>query len=112
MAGFVSRGKNREWSSSNWVFWGFMDHVLEALSGSPDVAHRAEGCKWNQMLSFEIIGEEDSDIAGIILDTCRVVAQKCMNGELLCKVDGRILDDESQTQFREAMQELVVVLAS
>lgn len=110
MAGFVSRGENRVWSSANWVYWGFMDHVLKSLSGLPEIAHQAEECKWCQMLSFVTIAEEDSDVADTILDACRKVAQKCMHGELLCQVDGRVLDNESQTQFREAMQELVALL--
>jgi hypothetical protein len=110
MAGFISIDESREWSSANWVYWGFMDHVLDALKDSPEIAHRAEGSKWMQMLSFDILSEEDSLVADKILDACRVVAKKCSDGELLCKVDDKVLDTESQKQFQEAMQELVALL--
>ena len=110
MAGFIARDENREWSSANWVYWGFMDHVLDALKDSPEIAHRAEGSKWMQMLSFDILAEEDALVAEKILEACRAVARKCSNGKLLCKVDDRVLDADSQKQFREAMQELVAFL--
>jgi hypothetical protein len=87
-----------------------MDHVIEALKDSPEIAHRAEGCKWMQILGFDTLAEEDALVAEKILGVCRTVASKCSNGDLLCKVDNRVLDGESQKQFREAMQELEALL--
>jgi len=87
-----------------------MDYVLELLTSSPEIAHRAEGCKWMQILSFEIIDEDDPEVSKTIFAACREVAGKCAEGELLCKVEGRVLDADSQKQFQEAMQELVELL--
>jgi hypothetical protein len=110
MAGIVRITDEKSWSVANWVYWGVMDHVLDALASDPTVAHRVEGCKWMQILSFPLLRSDDAALAERVLTALETVANKCADGTLSCKVDGRILDDDSQQQFREATHELVVML--
>jgi hypothetical protein len=110
MAGFIEVNGEESWSSSNWVYWSVIDHVLDAFSTDAVVANRVERCKWMQMLSFPLLRSEDEVIAEKVLSTLDTVARKCTDGVLTCKVDGRLLDEASQQQFRESARELVDLL--
>ena len=110
MAGFVVRREGCEWSSANWIFWGFMDHLISSLTDDLEAIHRLEGCKWMQLLSVPMLEEEDAPSTAKILDAARVVATRCLRGELLCSVDGVVLDKVNQNQFKEAMKTLVSTL--
>jgi len=107
MAGFVVRRNGCAWSSANWVFWGFMDHLIAALADDTAAVQRMEQCKWMQMFSVPIMEEENAAATAGILDVARAVAHRCADGELRCSVDGMVLDEASQGQFREAMRMLV-----
>jgi hypothetical protein len=110
MAGILRISDNQSWSAANWVYWGLMDHVLDALASDPDVAHRMEVCKWMQSLSIPLLREDDPKSAEKVVATLKHVADRCANGDLLCTVEGKILESGSQQQFRESMHNLVGML--
>jgi hypothetical protein len=110
MAGIICISDDQSWSAGNWIFWGLMDHVLDALVGDPDLAHRMEVCKWMQGLSIPLIREHDPKSAEKAITILKHVAVRCANGDLVCMVDGRILDKGSQQRFRDSMHDLVNML--
>lgn len=110
MAGVLRISDNQSWSAANWIYWGLLDHLLDALSGDPDVAHRMEVCKWMQSLNIPLLRDDDPKSAEKAVTTLRQVADRCASGDLLCVVEGRILDSSSQQQFRESMHNLVSML--
>ena len=89
-----------------------MDHVIDALAGDPELARRIEGCKWMQSLSFPLLREDDPDSAEKALTILRQVAERGARGDLVCTVEGKIVDGPSQQQFRESMHDLVIVLGA
>jgi hypothetical protein len=54
----------------------------------------------------------ESGIAGKVLTALRSAARNCSDGVVAATVDGRVLDEESQRQFREATHELTTMLSS
>jgi hypothetical protein len=110
MAGIIDISEKQTWSAANWVYWGLMDHVLDALAGDPDVAHRMEVWKWMQSLSIPLLREDDPKSAEKAVTALKLVADRCANGDLVCMVEGKILDSGSQQQFRDSMHDLVSML--
>ena len=110
MAGVIRVSDKQSWSSANWAYSALMDYLIEAVTGVQEIAHRVEVSKWMQHLSFPMLYEENPEVARIVFTTLQNVAERCAAGDLLCKVEGRVLDDVSQAQFREAMGRLVSVL--
>jgi hypothetical protein len=111
MAGFILVSDVYKWSSANWVYWGVIDYLIEALKDNPDVAGYIEMCKAMQIIDFVSFREEHPDWAEKAFIMLKNVSQKCANGSLPCRVEGRVLGDHSQSQFREAMEELVNLLS-
>jgi hypothetical protein len=112
MAGIINASETQMWSSANWVYWGLMDHLIRAFDrDESDVARRIEVCKWMQSLSIPLLREDDPELAEKIFTTLKRVAAQCASGVLVCLVDGKKLDDTSQQQFRDSMNDLVKVLS-
>ena len=112
MAGIITIADGQDWYVSNWVYWNLMDQVLEMVAGEPAVAHFVEVSKWNHGLDIPEMLKEETEIAGPVLCALNNAAQRCSEGSVTAKVDGRVLDDESQRQFRETTGELVAMLLS
>jgi hypothetical protein len=112
MAGIIRVSENLSWSAANWAYWCLMDHLISALPARPDVVQRVEGCKWMQSLNFSLLREDDPETADLTLATLKHVASRCASGALTCMVDGKLLDNTSQKQFRESMTDLVKMLSS
>jgi hypothetical protein len=110
MAGFIDISEKQTWSAANWVYWGLMDYMIDAVVNEPELAHRVETCKWMQGLDMPSLREDDPVLAEKVFLTLKQVSEQCAGGTLQCKVEGRILDDASQQQFRESMNELVNIL--
>ena len=110
MAGIIRASEKRTWSAANWAYWGLMDHVIDAFSQDPQTVRLVEECKWMQCLSVPLLREDYPESAEDVVVTLKSVAERCASGDLPCKVEGRLLDDSSQWQFREAMHELVSML--
>jgi hypothetical protein len=110
MAGIISVTNEKDWSAANWAYWSLMDYLIEAFAKDPEVAHRLEVCKWSHWLGFPSLREEDPKMAEKIFGALKTVAKRCAAGELVSMVEGKPLDDTSQKQFRETMNDLVSIL--
>jgi cephalosporin hydroxylase len=88
-----------------------MERLIDAFAGDLDVARRVETCKWMQSLSIPLLREDDPDSAEMILAKLKEVAQRCAVGDFPCAVEGSLLDDRSQAQFREAMSDLIKIFS-
>ncbi len=106
MAGFIKISDSQAWSSSNWVYWGLMDHLIDVFSNDPATANLVEQCKWAQSMSFPILREDSPDMVGRIREDLETVAERIVLGELQCAVDGRELEQSSQLQFRGEIKRL------
>lgn len=111
MAGIISVTDEKDWSAANWAYWSLMDHLIDALVEAPDTARRVEGYKWMQSLSIPMLRRENPELAKKVLTELRSVAERCAAGDLVCMVEGKPLDHASQTQFRECMNDLVIMLS-
>jgi hypothetical protein len=112
MAGTITVAQDQEWQVSNWAYRSLMDYVLEIVAEDPVVANFVEVCKWNHGLDIPEMQVEEAAIAVPIVRALKTATQGCSDGSLVAKVDGRILDELSQSQFRDATHELAVMLSS
>lgn len=111
MAGTVRISENLSWSTANWVYWGVMDRLIEALADDP-AAREAEQCRWLQSMDLPALRADNLAVAAKVVFTLKAVANRCASGELPCSVDGRPLDDGAQQQFKESAGQLAAALAS
>jgi len=72
MAGFIRFSDTETWSVANWVYFGLMDHLIEAFATDESIAHQVEGFKWMQSLDFPMLFEDDSILAERILANLKV----------------------------------------
>ncbi len=112
MAGFITLSHDLSWSSANWVYMGFLDHVISNLTEFPEAAGMVTQCKWMQSMLLAMLDDDDPLSARRIRDSLRKTAHEVTKWQRPCQVDGRTLDDQSQKQFVEAIAELLVMLES
>lgn len=113
MAGFITYDISKPdctWSSANWVYTSFLDHVIELFSDDADVVHRLTSSKYNQSMSLSRLMEEDSELYGRILDAFKCVCEQVANKNCLASVNGKVLEEESQNQFRESIEGLSALI--
>lgn len=110
MAGIITVSEGREWQVSNWAYRSFMDCVLEMTNCEPSIARLIEICKWNHGLDIPVMQRDEPEMVGHVLRALKSAAQSCSEGKFTATVDGRVLDEESQRQFREATYELTTML--
>jgi len=110
MAGIIRVSEADKWSAANWAYWSLMDYLIDAFARTPAAAHQVEQYKWMQTIDFPLLRDINPEFAMSVFTTLEVVAERCATGNLLCKVEGRVLDEFSQSQYREAMSELVSML--
>jgi hypothetical protein len=111
MAGTITVSENQEWQVSNWAYRSLMDCVLEMVAGESTTAEFIEMSKWNHGLDIPLIQQEEPELAGSVLFALKRAAQSCSEGGFATKVDDRVLDEESQRQFREATNQLSTMLS-
>jgi hypothetical protein len=111
MAGTITVAEDQEWQVSNWAYRSLMDCALELVAGKPPIAHFLEISKWNHGLDIPVMQQDEPEMAGAVLRALKSAAQSCSEGTVTAKVDGRVLDEESQRQFREATNQLATMLA-
>lgn len=112
MAGFVTfdmHSLEKAWSTANWVFTGFIDHVL-SLAGDVDVVHELTICKHHQNVDLKDMEDENPEIFHRVIDAFQKTCTRVIAGELSASVDGAVLDEESQTQYREEVSKLAKLL--
>jgi hypothetical protein len=112
MAGIITIKEHLMWTKSNWVYWNLMDQVLEIVKNDPTVAYRVEQSKWMQHLGIPSMIKDETELADTVLTALKTAAQRCSEGQIAAQVNGRVLDDVSQRQFREATGELLTMLSA
>lgn len=109
MAGFITFSTGppeKEWSSSNWVFVGFLDHAIGVLYEDEEAVHELTSCKFNQSVDLGDIAEESPEMHKRILLAFRASCTQIASGDFPVSVDGKVLDEESQLQYRDAVNRL------
>lgn len=109
MAGFITfdvSNPDRMWSSANWVYANFLDHAIELASDDDDVIHRLMSSKYNQSLSLSRLRDDAPLIYNRIIEVFRRVCREIANQQRFASVNGKMLDDKSQVQFRDAIRQL------
>ncbi len=101
MAGIITISVDKRWKVSNWVYWNFMDHVLGSMKEASNAALFVETCKWMQGLDIPLMNGEQRGIAVEVLTALKTAAENCSDGRVSCSVDGRVLDEASQREFRD-----------
>lgn len=112
MAGFIEVTEGHEWSSANWVYYLIMDGVLEDISplGNEDLNTDVEQSKWMQ--TFSISDVSIHEWRAVLIDSLKRVCEMVKAGKIVAKVEGKMLDEPSQAQFKSAVQELADDLAA
>lgn len=111
MAGFITLDSDRCWSARNFIYWQIVDYLLEALSAEePGLVESVRESRYMQSLEFALVREENGAWHELTLDRLAAVAQRCARGELPCRVEGRMLDGTSQSQFQHAAAELAKMI--
>lgn len=110
MAGIITLDQNKRWETSNWVYWALMDRALALISHIPHAARYVEECKWMQGLDIPLTRAEEPNIADEVIAALTTAAEECSLGLVESKVDGRVLDEVSQQQFRESVRKLASML--
>jgi len=87
-----------------------MDRALALVLHLPDVSRYIEECKWMQGFDVPLTWAEEPDIAHEVIAALTTAAEECSLGLVESKVDGRVLDEVSQKQFRESARQLASML--
>jgi hypothetical protein len=104
----VPRDANDVWQAARWAFAWLLGRAIEA---SPDVSVRAV-FQSAIVLDGLHLHHLETPLAERVRKILLEVAKRGASGELPdVEVEGRILDKDSQAQFRAAMPELVRLLS-
>ena len=111
MAGFVVvevEGREESWSTANWYFRAFMDHVIRLLEDEPQTQFLAMSAEAHQIVNLRRVSS--SEARKLLLDTMLQVCNLVEAGQLRASTDGRPMDDESQKPFRRTIRGLQALL--
>jgi len=112
MAGFVTfdmDSQERTWSTANWVFAGVVDHVL-SLVDDVDIVHELTVCKHHQNVDLKELEDENPEMFRRVIVALQKTCDQIIAGEVKVSVDGVVLDEESQTQYRQEVSRLAKLL--
>ena len=111
MAGLVLFHDDQAWSSRNWIYRGLLGHALAEYASADDrLAREIRLCMDIQSVLFPLLQERDAILAEQVRAALKKTARRCADGELLCSVEGRLLDDAGQLQFKEETARLVEMM--
>lgn len=113
MAGFITLEADvpeKEWSSANWVFVGFLDHVMDVMSEDPKAVQELTVCKFNQSVDLDDLAQHNPDMYKRILAAFELSCSQIAGGSFPVSVNGNELDDQSQDQYRKAIHRLSELL--
>lgn len=96
-------GERNTWMVARWAYRGLLDHARRAVTGDAALEYAIDEA---QALDGLHLGLTDDRVARRLVPILIGVADRVVAGELPVRVEGRRLDDRSQAQFREAVEEL------
>jgi hypothetical protein len=97
------------WVVARWAFRGYLDYVLAEVRDDEVLSYAVEKALALDGLHLPLI---DATIAQRLGPVLIRVADEVVSGSRPARVLGRILDDASQAQFRQAVAELRCMLAT
>lgn len=107
--GAINVGDERgPWVVARWAFQGYLDHVLAEVCGDPSLAYVIEEALALDGLHIPLT---DVAIARRLAPILLRVADEVVNGSRPVRVDGRVLGEHDQQQFRDAVTELRTMLS-
>ena|SRR2546430_12809973 len=95
------------WQVARWAFSLILGEAMASSEGDPEVRMIFEQARALDGLHFHLLEPNQARAARRILSA---VARRAAAGELPVVIDGRTLDEASQSQFREASKDLVQLL--
>jgi hypothetical protein len=97
------------WVVARWAFQGYLDFVLEEVLDDEVLTYVVEEALALDGLHLPLT---DATIVQRLGPVLIRVADEVMSGARPARVVGRVLDDASQAQFRQAVAELRCMLAT
>jgi hypothetical protein len=104
---FGAPGERNTWLVSGWVYRGVLDHARGAVAGDGALELAIDKARALDGLHFHLTDER---VARQLVAVLIGVADRVLAGDLLVRADGRLLDDRSQAQFRDAVGDLRTML--
>lgn len=103
--GIISFGEypTDDWSVARWAYRGYLEHVRERVQGDSELEFCIDQAIALDGLHFPLLDEQ---IIGRLAPILRRVADEVVTGQLEACVEGSVLDERSQIQFRQAVGEL------
>jgi len=95
------------WMVARWAFCAYLQHVEEEIRGDGDLELTIEKAMALDGLHLAL---QDGQIVRRLIPVLRCVAAEIVDARRDARVDGRVLDEGSQAQFREAVGELRDIL--
>ena len=97
------------WVVARWAFQGYLDYVLEEVRDDEVLTYVVAEALALDGLHLPLT---DATIVQHLGPVLLRVADEVMSGARPARVEGRLLDDASQEQFRQAVAELRCILAT
>lgn len=92
-----------DWGVARWAFCGYLAHAREEVQGDSELEFCIDQAMALDGLHFNLLGDS---VAGRLVPVLRRVADDVLEGRRQARVDGRVLDQRSQDQFRRAVRHL------
>jgi len=100
----IGDGQDEMWMVARWAFCGYLEHVKNEVEGDQDLELTVDRAIALDGLHLTLLDE--SILQRLVPVLCQV-ADQIVAGRRKARVEGRgVLDERSQTQFREAVEQL------
>ena len=100
-------GERNTWMVARWAYRGLLDHARQAVAGDAALEYAIDEAQALDGLHFQLT---DDRVARRLVPILIDLADRVVASELLVSVEGRRLDDRSQAQFRDAVEDLRTML--
>jgi hypothetical protein len=108
--GAINVGNGRgPWVVAGWAFRGYLQHVLAEVRDDPELGYLVEQAMALDGLHLPL---KDTESVHRLAPVLLRVADEVVSGARPVHIEGRLLDERSQEQFREAVAELRAMLAA
>ena len=102
-------GGQAAWGVAGWAFRGYLNEVLAEVRHDPGLAYAIEQALALDGLHLPLL---DPAVVRRLVPALIRVADEVVRGGRPVRANGRVLDRDSQTQFRDAVAELRALLPS
>jgi len=106
---FASEDDGRDWVKAGWVFRGVLVHARGRCAGDSELVRAIDEAMALDGLHLPMLA---AGVSRRLLPVLAGVVDDIGEGALHAEVEGRVLDAVSQDQFREATQQLRMLIAA